>query len=52
MSFLKAQGLRGMARKNDWPRYVEEEPEIYEEEQMGTLFAACERKSGSGMSVF
>jgi hypothetical protein len=40
MSFLKAQGIRGMAQKNDWPRYVEEEPEIYEDEQLGTLFAA------------
>ena len=42
MSFLKAQGIRGMAQKNDWPRYVEEEPEIYEDEQLGTLFAACD----------
>lgn len=42
MSFLKAQGIRGMAQKNDWPCYVEEEPEIYEDEQLGTLFAACD----------
>ncbi len=42
MSFLKAQDIRGMAQKNDWPRYVEEEPEIYEAEQLGTLFAACD----------
>ena len=34
MSFLKAQGIRGMAQKNAWPRYVEEEPEIYEDEPL------------------
>jgi hypothetical protein len=28
MSFLKANNVRGLASKNDWPRYVEDEPEI------------------------
>jgi integrase len=42
MSFLKAQGLRGLVRKNDWPRFVEEEPEIYEKEELDALFAACD----------
>lgn len=41
MSFLKAQGIRGLAGKNDWPRYTEEEPEIYEEEELTKLFDAC-----------
>ena len=41
MTFRKAQGIRGMAQNNDWPRCVEEEPEIYQDEQLGTLFAAC-----------
>jgi integrase len=27
--------------KHDWPRFVEEEPEIYEQEDLGTLLAAC-----------
>ena len=31
MSFLKAQGVRGLVGKNDWPRYTEEEPEVYEQ---------------------
>jgi len=44
MTFLKAQGIRGLAQKNDWPRYVEEEPEIYEREELDTLFAACEER--------
>jgi integrase/recombinase XerD len=42
MSFLKAQGVRGLVGKNDWPRYTEEEPEIYEEEELDTLFKACD----------
>src|SRR6266849_746872 len=42
MTFLKANGIRGLVRKNDWPRFVEEEPEIYEREELDKLFAACE----------
>jgi integrase/recombinase XerD len=42
MSFLKAQGIRGLVGKNDWPRYTEEEPEIYEQEELDTLFAKCD----------
>jgi integrase/recombinase XerD len=41
MSFLKAQGIRGLVGKNDWPRYVEEEPEVYEREELDTLFSKC-----------
>src|SRR5271169_55692 len=41
MSFLKAQGIRGLAGKNDWPRFTEEEPEIYEQKELDNLFAAC-----------
>jgi integrase/recombinase XerD len=42
MSFLKANGIRGLVKKNDWPRYTEEEPEIYEQEELAKLFAACD----------
>ena len=42
MTFLKAQGIRGLVGKNDWPRFTEEEPEIYEQEQLDTLFKACD----------
>jgi len=42
MTFLKAQGIRGLVGKNDWPRYTEEEPEIYEEEELEKLFNACD----------
>jgi integrase/recombinase XerD len=42
MSFLKAQGIRGLVGKNDWPRYTEEEPEFYEQKDLDKLFAACD----------
>jgi len=41
VSFLKACGVRGLAKKEDWPQFVEEEPEIYEQEELDALFAAC-----------
>ena len=42
MSFLKSQGIRGLVGKTDWPRYTETEPEIYEQEELDKLFAACD----------
>ncbi|MFZ0277106.1 MAG: tyrosine-type recombinase/integrase [Candidatus Sulfotelmatobacter sp.] len=44
ITFLKANGIRGLAGKNDWPRYTEEEPEIYEQEELDKLFAACDEE--------
>lgn len=44
MTFLKAQGIRGLAGKNDWPRFVQEEPEVYEKDELDTLFARCDAK--------
>ena len=42
MTFLKANRIRGIVGKNDWPRYTEEEPEIYEPEELEKLFKACD----------
>jgi integrase/recombinase XerD len=42
MTFLKAQKIRGLVGKKDWPRYTEEEPEIYENEELAALFAVCD----------
>jgi integrase/recombinase XerD len=42
MTFLKAQGIRGLTKKNDWPRFTEEEPEMYEEAELEKLFNACD----------
>jgi integrase/recombinase XerD len=42
MTFLKAQGIRGLVGKKDWPRFTEEEPEIYEREELHKLLKACD----------
>jgi site-specific recombinase XerD len=42
MTFLRANGIRGIVGKNDWPRYTEEEPETYEPEDLEKLFKACD----------
>lgn len=44
MTFLKAHGVRGIVGKNDWPRFTEEEPEMYEREELGKLFKACDEE--------
>jgi len=44
MMFLKAHGVRGLVGKNDWPRYVEEEPEVYGKSELETFVAACDAK--------
>lgn len=41
MSFLKAQSVNLGLKKNDWPRYVEETPEVYEKAELEKLFAVC-----------
>jgi integrase len=41
MTFLKANSIRGLVGKNDWPRYTEEEPEMYEQEELDKLFKTC-----------
>lgn len=42
MTFLKANGIRGLVGKNDWPRYTEEEPEMYDPTELNALFKACD----------
>ncbi len=42
MTFLKANGIRGLVGKNDWPRYTEEEAEMYEPAELDKLFKACD----------
>lgn len=41
MGFFKEQGVKLGVKKNDWPDFVEEIPEIYEQEELDALFAAC-----------
>jgi len=52
MTFLKAQGIRGLAMKNDWPRFVEEEPEIYDKEDLEKLIAACDTEERMWFEFF
>lgn len=42
MSFLKANKITGLASKEDWPRYVEDEPEVYEREDLDKFFSVCD----------
>lgn len=45
MTFLKRHDITGKSLKitaHDWPQYVEEEPEIYEQETLDKFFATCE----------
>jgi len=44
MGFLKLHGAQPKepkVTKHDWPKYVEEEPQIYEQDELDTFFAAC-----------
>ena len=50
MTFLKAQGIRGLVGKNDWPRYTEEEPEITSRKNSTSCSRRAMRKSDSGLS--
>jgi hypothetical protein len=38
----KGKRIRGLVGKNDWPRYTEEEPEMYEQEELDKLFKTCD----------
>jgi integrase/recombinase XerD len=42
VSFLKAYGIRGLVKKQDWPKYTEPDPEVYEDDELKTFFAACD----------
>jgi integrase/recombinase XerD len=42
LTFLKAFGIEKLANKRDWPKYVTEEPESYEDDELEKFFAACD----------
>ncbi len=52
VSFLKSRGIHGLVKKTDWPRYTEEEPEVYEREDLDALFAACDADELLGYEFF
>jgi len=43
MAFLKPNGIRGFVGKNDWPCYIEEEPEMYEQEDLDKALPSLHR---------
>lgn len=38
--------------KNDWSRFVEEEPEVYEKEELDVLFAKCDARERPWFEFF
>lgn len=41
MAFLKHHDVKPKIKAHDWPRFVEEEPQIYEQETLDKFFAEC-----------
>jgi integrase/recombinase XerD len=42
MTFLKAQGITGIVRKGDWPRFVKTDVETYEKAELARLYKVCD----------
>jgi integrase/recombinase XerD len=42
LTFLKAFGIEKLAKKRDWPKYVTQEPQSYEDDELDKFFSACE----------
>jgi integrase/recombinase XerD len=42
MTFLKHCDVKPKIKPHDWPKFVEEEPEMYEQETLDKFFAACD----------
>jgi integrase/recombinase XerD len=42
MTFLKWTGVRNIVNKGDWPRFTEEEPEVYEKDDIEKLMAVSD----------
>src|SRR6266567_5976368 len=42
LTFLKANGIEKLATKRDWPKYVTQEPESFEDEELTKFFGACD----------
>ena len=43
LTFLQAQGLPKLVGKNDHPRFIEQEVNIYEDDELSKLHAGCSR---------
>jgi integrase/recombinase XerD len=52
ISFLKQAGRKEIVKASDWPVYVEEQPEIYDQKDLDALFAACDESEGLLFETF
>lgn len=43
LTFLQAQGMPKLIGKNDHPRFIEQEVDIYKDDELSKLHAACSR---------
>lgn len=50
--FLKRYRKAGIVRKNDWPKFEETEAEIYRENDVTKMPAACERVAERALILF
>jgi integrase len=51
-TFLKRYGKSGIVGKNDWPKYEETEAEIYCEDDVKKMLAACETLAERALILF
>jgi integrase/recombinase XerD len=42
VQWLKANGVTGLVKRGDWPRFVEAEPEAYSAEEIGKFLGECD----------
>lgn len=42
LTFMKAYGIEKLAKKRDWPKYVQSEPESYDDDELESFFAASD----------
>jgi len=48
----EGNGIRGLVKKTDWPRYTEEEPEIMNKKNSMLCSKPVTTRSDSGLSFF
>jgi integrase/recombinase XerD len=51
-TFLKRHGKAGIVGKNDWPKFEETEAEIYSEDDVKKMLAACETVAERALILF
>jgi len=51
-TFLKRHGKAGIVGKNDWPKFEETESEIYSDDDVKKMLAACESAAERALILF